>query len=171
MRKQLNIIGKSQYDDDIHEAFRPSACGPVTARVLMDQFSPDVCPYNVNELFKLLGGTKIGLVKGRFIRNMRKVLGTSWIVDECKIEEVKRQIDEGRPVAAKFDKWFNFRWFGDFEFDYHWVPVIGYEEIDNDFMLIIHDNGSKKQASQVRHVSYNQNRSILSFVKIEPFAI
>jgi len=167
MRKQLNITGKSQYDDDIYEAFRPSACGPVTARVLMDQFPLDACPYNVNELFKLLGGTKIGLLKGRFIRNMRKILGTSWTVDDCKIEEVKRQIDEGRPVAAKFDKWFSFRWFGDFEFNYHWVPVIGYEETTTDFILIIHDNGSKNQASQVRDVSYNQNKSILSFVKIE----
>ena len=168
MRKQLNIKGLSQYEDHIDEALRPSACGPVTARVLMNQFSHDACPYNVNELFKLLGGTKIGLAKGCFIINMRKILGTGWHVEECKIEEVKRQIDEGRLVAAKFDKWLNFRWFGNFEFDYHWVPVIGYEKVANDLILIIHDNGAKGRASQVRKISYKVNRSILSFVKIEP---
>lgn len=168
MRKQLNIEGISQYDDTISEALRSSACGPVTARILMNQFSPDACPYGINELFKLLGGTKIGLLKRRFIRNMRKILGANWLVDECKLEEVKLQIDEGRVVAAKFDKWLNFRWFGQFEFDYHWVPVIGYEKIDNDIILFIHDNGSRNQASQVRKVSFRQNRPILSFVKIEP---
>ena len=55
---------------------------------------------------------------------MRKVLGTDWVVDECDIEEVKKQINSGRPIAAKFDKWFNFRWRGGYEFDYHWVPVM-----------------------------------------------
>ena len=36
----LNVNGKSQDDEDINESFRASACGPVTARVLMDQISP-----------------------------------------------------------------------------------------------------------------------------------
>ena len=83
-----------------------------------------------------------------------------------------RQIDSGRPVAAKFDKWFNFRWRGSYEFDYHWVPVIGYEEKekekDNDIELIIHDNGGRDRPSQVRQVSYKKNKPVLSFVKIEP---
>ena len=168
MKKMLNVKGKSQYDEDINEAFRASACGPVTAHILMDQISPDACPYNVNELFKLLGGTKIGLTKRRFIGNMRKVLGAEWTVAACSIEEVMRQIDSGRPVAAKFDKWFNFRWQGGYEFDYHWVPVIGYEEKDGDIELIIHDNGSRNRSSQVRQVSYQHNKPVLSFVKIEP---
>jgi hypothetical protein len=167
VKKILNINGKSQYDEDINESFRASACGPVTARVIMDQFSTDACPYDVNELFSLLGGTKIGLGKGRFIRNMRKVLGADWTVAECSMEEVKLQIESGRPVAAKFDKWFNFRWRGGYEFDYHWVPVIGYEEKENDVELIIHDNGGRDRPSQIRHVSYKLNKPVLSFVKIE----
>ena len=159
--------GKSQYDNDIRESFQPSACGPVTARVLMDQFSPDICPYDVNELYTRLGGTKIGLGKGPFIRNMRKLLGADWTVEACDITDVKIQIDNGRLVAAKFDKWFNFRWRGRYEFDYHWVPVIGYEEKEDDFELIIHDNGGRNRPSQVRQVSYKKNKPVLSFVKIE----
>lgn len=162
------MIGKSQYADDVKESFRSSACGPVTARILMNQFSSDVCPYDVNELYARLGSTKIGLGKGPFIRNMRKLLGTDWIVLACDISDVKTQIDNGRLVAAKFDKWFNFRWRGGYEFDYHWVPVIGYEEKEGDIELIIHDNGGRNRPSHVRQVSYRENKAVLSFVKIEP---
>lgn len=157
----------SQYDKDIKEAFRPSACGPVTARILMDQFPPDICPYDVNELYTRLGSTKIGLGKGSFIHNMRKLLGSNWTVAECGIADVKRQIDHGRLVAAKFDKWFNFRWRGGYEFDYHWVPVIGYEEKEDDIELIIHDNGGRNRPSRIRQVSFKKNKAVLSFVKIE----
>lgn len=168
MRRQLDIQGKSQFDPDIRAAYRPSACGPVTAFIMLNHHFPSLHPYDVNELYRLLGGTKIGLFKWRFIRNMRKLLGTKWIVKECSIAEVKRQIDSGWIVAAKFDKWFNFRWRGGYAYDYHWVPVIGYEEVVNDLLLIIHDNGGRHRPSQIRRVSYHQNRPVLSFVKIEP---
>lgn len=168
MKRILQINGKSQYAGDIHPAYRASACGPVTARVMLDQFSTDACPYTVNELYPLLGGTKIGLYKRRFIRNMQKILGDNWIVAHCSLNEVKQQIGKGHIVAAKFDKWFSARWFGKYEFDYHWVPVIGYEVKNGDTELFIHDNGSRHHPSRIRSVSYRQNQPILSFVKIEP---
>ena len=168
MKKVLNVQGKSQYEADIEEKFRPSACGPVTAYVLLRHLLPDPPPHQVNDLYRLLGSTKIGLFKWRFLRNMQKLLGPGWQVAECGIEELQRQISAGRPVAAKFDKWFSWKWRGQFTFDYHWVPVIGYETTEDDVLLIIHDNGSRRSGSRVRHVSYRQNRSILSFIKIEP---
>lgn len=164
----LKVKGKSQYDEDINERIRTSACGPVTAHVMMNYISPLACPYDVNELYSRLGGTMVGLSKGRFIRNMRKVLGPDWKVNQCTLEELKRQIDEGRPVAAKLDKWFNFHWFSHYDFDYHWVPVIGYEIKDNDTVLIIHDNGGRNRESMIRYISFNRNSPVLSFVKIEP---
>jgi len=103
----------------------------------------------------------------RFIHNMRKILGSEWIIADCGIEEVIQQIKEGRPVAAKFDKWFTFRWSGQYEFNYHWVPIIGFELIDKEIQLIIHDNGGRNRESTIRHISYTKNKSILSFVKIE----
>ena len=105
MNPNAKSKGKSQYDEDINERIRSSACGPVTAHVLMEYISYHACPYDVNELYRRLGGTVVGLSKGRFIRNLRKVLGPDWKVNQCTLEELKRQIDEGRPVAAKFDKW------------------------------------------------------------------
>jgi hypothetical protein len=168
MKTILDIKGKSQFDDDIDRTIQSSACGPVTALVMIHHLFSNGCPYNVNELYRLMGGTKIGLFKYRFIRNMRKVLGGGWTVAECTIDEVKIQLDNGFPIAAKFDKWFTFRWRGDYEFDYHWVPVIGYEEKNDDVYLIIHDNGGRNRDSCMRSISYKKNRPILSFVKIEP---
>ncbi|MEK4404643.1 C39 family peptidase [Sporosarcina sp. FSL K6-6792] len=168
MKTILNVKGKSQFDEDVEQSIRSSACGPVTAFVMTQHLFPQGCPYTTNELYRLLGSTKIGLFKYRFIRNMRKMLGVEWTVAGCTIDEVKRQLDNGRPVAAKFDKWFTFRWRGKYGFDYHWVPVIGYEETADDIYLFIHDNGGRNRDSQVRHISYKKNRSILSFIKIEP---
>ncbi len=168
MKIQLDINGKSQFSQDILPAYQPSACGPVTAFLLLQYHFPYSCPFDTNELYKLLGSTKIGLLKWRFVRNMRKLLGAGWNISSCGIEEVKKQLLEGRPVAAKFDKWFTLKWRGSFEFDYHWVPVIGFEVVDGELFLIIHDNGGRNRQSQIRHVSYNKNHSILSFVKIEP---
>lgn len=168
MKTIVDVKGKSQFACDIDRTIQSSACGPVTAFVMLHHLLSNGCPYNVNELYRLLGGTKIGLFKYRFIRNMRKELGKGWIIEGCTIDEVKRQLDNGRPIAAKFDKWFTFHWRGDYEFDYHWVPVIGYEEKKHDFFLIIHDNGGRNRDSRIRYISYKKNRSVLSFVKIEP---
>ncbi|MBE1556465.1 C39 family peptidase [Sporosarcina limicola] len=168
MKYQLDVKGKSQFDKDIDERYQPSACGPVTAFVMMRYLFPNASPYNINDLYRLMGGTKIGLFKWRFIYTMRKVLGSNWTVAKCGIDEVQRQIKEGRPVAAKFDKWFSCRWRGRYEFDYHWVPVIGFEENGDDIALIVHDNGGRNRKSGIQYVSYEQNRQVLSFVKMEP---
>ena len=75
MKIQLDIQGKSQFDPDIRPTYQPSACGPVTAFIMLNHHLPSTSLYDVNELYRLLGGTKIGLFKWRFIRNMRKLLG------------------------------------------------------------------------------------------------
>lgn len=168
MKKQLDVRGKSQYAADIHPSFRPSACGPVTAYVLLTFNAIIPNEYDVNKLYRLLGGTKIGLSKRRFIHRLRNMLGESWTIKEIDIHDVKKQIDAGYPVAAKFDKWFRFRWFGTYAYDYHWVPVIGYEVVDGELFLIVHDNGGRFRDSQLRHLSYRHNRAVLSFVKIAP---
>ena len=168
MKKMLTIKGKSQFDDDVDKFIQRSACGPVTAFVMLDYLFPETSPLTVNALYRLLGGTRIGLLKTCFIKNMRKLLGPKWVVATCTIDEVFRQIEENRPVAAKFDKKLNFRWLGKYDFDYHWVPVIGFEKTRDDILLIIHDNGGPNRESQVRSISYKKNQTILSFVKIEP---
>lgn len=165
MKQVEGFQGKSQYDVEIDTRFQPSACGPVTAFTILRHHLHD-SRIHINELYKMLGGTRIGLFKWRFISNLRKLLGSEWQVEECGITDVKKEINEGRPVAAKFDKWFTFHWFGDFAFDYHWVPIIGYKEDDGGLTLFVHDNGGRNRESRIREIEYEPNRPILSFIKI-----
>ena len=167
MKKLINLKSKSQFASDIDKRFQPSACGPVTAYLLLDYHFPNRWT-DVNELYRRLGGTKIGLFTRCFVRNTQKLLGEDWDVARCSIDEVKKQIDTGRPVAAKFDKWFTFKWRGQYSFDYHWVPVIGYEENLNDVTLFIHDNGGRNRPSKVQSIPFNGNKEVLTFIKIEP---
>lgn len=157
----------SQYDSAIKKDYQASACGPVTAFTLIRQHTGNKTALTVNDLYKKLGCTKIGLSKFRFIHNLRKVLGSDWMIDSCGIEELKNEILEGRPVAAKFDKWTSLRWFSQFEFDYHWVSVVGFEEVDGELWLFVHDNGSPDFKSRIRRVSYLKNKVILSFVMVK----
>ncbi len=167
MKKTISLKKKSQYDEDIHKYYRNSACGPVTAYAILDFFLPGQFQ-NINLLYKKLGGTPIGLFTHHFIRNLSKILGDDWLVQKCSIEEMKKQIDEGRPVAAKFDKWFTWHWRGRYSYDYHWVSVVGYEEKENGLWLFVHDNGGKNRPSQLQSLPYEPNAEILAFVKVEP---
>lgn len=165
MKQVEGFQGQSQYNDEIDIRFQPSACGPVTAFTILRHHLHN-STINVNELYRILGGTRIGLFKWRFIRKMRKLLGSGWKVAHCTIEELKEEINEGRPVAAKFDKWFTFHWFGEYAFDYHWVPVIGYREDDSGLTLLVHDNGGRNRESRIRAIPYESNKPILSLIKI-----
>ena len=168
MQIQLPVQGHSQYDSSIQESYRASACGPVTAYVLLNYLFPHACPYQPNELYKKLGSTRIGLFTYRFIRNMRKLLGANWKVNKCTLQVALNELKSGRPVALKFDKYFSFQWNKKFTFAYHWVPLIGYEIAGGEVILIIHDNGGRNRSSQIRKVRYADNVSILTFVQITP---
>ena len=160
--------GKSQFDTEIQKQFRPSACGPVTASVMLRYLGLPLSKMPINLLYEQLGTTRIGLFTCRFVHRLNKLIGPDWAVQKCTLAESLAELDLGRPVAAKFDKWFTFNWRGTYDFDYHWVPIIGYELADCDILLTIHDNGSPSKESSVRVVSYRKNRDALTFVKIAP---
>ncbi|MFC7687917.1 C39 family peptidase [Ureibacillus sp. GCM10028918] len=169
MKVQLNVLGMSQYSQNINPQYQNSACGPTTVSVILNYHSHQQSTVKeVNELYKLLGGTRIGLFTWRLIKNLRKLLGPGWIVSRCTLSESLRELDAGRPVAMKFDKHFTFQWFAKPTFKYHWVPLIGYEIMDNELYLILHDNGGRNRDSQIRKVRYADNHKVLSFVKIKP---
>jgi len=170
MRVQLNVEGLSQYDRSIKSHYQASACGPVTAFTILRFWLPKEHEYDANQLYRLLGGTRIGLFTWSLKKNLRKLLGPKWEINTCSLEEAKEELLNGRPVACKFDRYFSFHWLRSYEFSYHWVPLIGYEENENDFTLIIHDNGGRNRESRIRHVSYKKNKDILTFVKIVPLS-
>lgn len=166
MKILLDIAGESQYGQQIDEKYRNSACGPVTANVMLKHYGQKSS--SANDLYELLGTTKFGLSKRNFIHNMRRVLGNGWEVEEIGVEGVKKELCAGRPVAAKFDRYFSFKWFSTFEFSYHWVPVIGFEEQDGELYLWIHDNGGRNRESRIRKISYKRNAPVLSFIRVSP---
>lgn len=167
MRVQLNINGMSQYDESVNPKYRKSACGPTTTHVILNYICTDFGQsFTVNELYKILGGTIIGLFKWRLIRNLRKLLGPNWIVETCTLNNALQELNEGRPVAMKFDKYFKFQWWAKPTYKYHWVPLIGYEINNKQLYLIFHDNGGRRRKSKVRTAPYHANRKVLSFVKI-----
>ncbi|SOC41052.1 C39 family peptidase [Ureibacillus acetophenoni] len=166
MSVQLNVTGCSQYDKSIHPNYQNSACGPTTIYVILNYLNGNL-NFSINELYKKLGGTKIGLFRWRLIKNLRKLLGSNWKVSRCSLNEALEQLDQGRPVAMKFDRYFTFQWKYKSNFKYHWVPLIGYEIKNNELYLILHDNGWKNRDSQIRKVRYADNYKVLSYVKIE----
>ncbi|GKV69951.1 hypothetical protein NCCP2716_24490 [Sporosarcina sp. NCCP-2716] len=160
--------GMSQYDETIGRKYRPSACGPVTASLLLRYLQHPLGNVPIDKLYRLLGGTRAGLFTWRFVHRLRALLGSGWTVGTCSLDDVLHEIDSGRPAAAKFDKWFSLRWRTPARYDYHWVPVVGYERTADDVLLFIHDNGSPSSASRLQTISYRENAGLLTFVKVGP---
>lgn len=168
MRIQLPLVGQSQYAPSILEKYRNSACGPTTVFVILRYLSLQEEHKSINELYQLLGCTPIGLFSHDLTRNLRKLLSPSYDVRKCSVDDALNEINEGRPVILKFDRYFSLHFFTKGDFDYHYVPMIGFEKKKDDLILIIHDNGSPYQDSQIREISYHKNRAILRFFKLIP---
>ncbi|MEK4495397.1 C39 family peptidase [Ureibacillus sp. FSL W8-0352] len=168
MKKFIPLEGMSQFSPEVYPSYQNSACGPTTIFVMLKFMFGKHVAQNVNILYRMLGTTKIGLFRWRLIKNLQNYLGTDWVVKNCSLKEAMKQIDEGRPVAIKFDKYFTLQWKSKPTFTYHWVPFIGYEIEQNELLLIVHDHGGINRDSQIRKVPYSQNYKVISFVKIEP---
>lgn len=167
VKKLIAFQGLSQHDESVSEKYRSSACGPVTAASILQHH--ERLELGVDQLYRMLGSTPIGLFTWRLIRNFQKVGGKRYEVKKIRsLEEVKEELLAGRPVAMKFDRYFTFQWFSKPLFSYHWVPLIGFKEEADDLVLYIHDNGQKNRPSKMRTVSYLENHKVLTFVKIMP---
>lgn len=163
----LDFNGCSQYESTVHESYQNSACGPTTVHSILNYYQ---IHHSINDLYKWLGTTKIGLFKWRFIMRLRRLLKNQFIVAECDIKEALAQLELGYPVAVRFDQYFSWQWRSKKEplFKYHWVPLIGYEKKEDGLYLMIHDNGGRNRQSQIRTFRYEEQKHLLNFVKIEP---
>lgn len=167
MKVLLPLNGLSQWNDDVMERFRRSACGPTTARAILGYYGETVS--DTDHFYRSLGTTRIGLFTWRFIRRFKKAASGRYRLRKVRdIDGVKAELLAGRPLAMKFDRYFSFRWRMQSDYAYHWVPLVGFEETADDLLLLIHDNGGKGRPSRLRKVSYRKNRPVLTFVSIEP---
>lgn len=166
MRQQLILTGTSQYDASVAPSYRNSACGPATIYVILNYFNKSAP--SINELYQQLGSTKIGLFKWRLIYYLRRLQPT-WDIRGCSLKEALQEIDAGRPVAMRFDRYFSLNWRDQTStFAYHWVPLIGYEIKNDQLWLIFHDNGGPNRNSKIQQALFHNNAKVLSFVKITP---
>ncbi|WP_271853992.1 C39 family peptidase [Planococcus maritimus] len=167
MKVLLPFQAMNQYADQVPASYRASACGPITAASIL-RYHKELTP-GIGQLYRFLGTTSLGLSAFCFIRRLRKWLGPRYEIKRVRsIGQVKQELDAGNPLAVKFDRYFSLRWRQETTFAYHWVPLIGYEETEDDLLLYVHDNGQKNRPSNLRAVSFRKNRSVLSFIRISP---
>lgn len=167
MKVLIPFNGMSQYATEIDTKWQGSSCGPVTAAAILRYHEKK--EWTASELYSALGTTRIGLFTWRFVHKFKKLTSGRYNIKKVRsVEEVKKELIAGHPLAVKFDRWFSFRWFSKPMFNYHWVPLVGFEEQDEDLILYIHDNGKRNRPSKLRAVSYHKNRKFLTFVKIVP---
>lgn len=167
MKVLIPFQGMSQYDQTIDAKLQGSACGPTTAAAILKHHENQ--DYDVNELYRALGTTRIGLFTWRFKKKLNRLGQKRYQVTKTRsMDQVKEELLQGRPVAMKFDRYFSFRWRFPSAYKYHWVPLIGFEERPDDLILFIHDNGKRNRPSKIQAVSYGQNHKVLTFLKIIP---
>jgi len=166
MKKQLAFTGMSQYDASIDPKLRSSACGPVTAHLLLKHAGLPSPP--INQLYKQLKGTRIGLFTYRFVRELNRMLPSDWHAETCSLHTALQEIKKGRPVAVKFDKFFSFQFRSSVAFAYHWVPLIGYRVENDTLFLLVHDNGGRNRESKLRKIPYGPNHHVVTFVRLAP---
>lgn len=173
-----------------------SACGPATMAALAEywhshqgrRFVPGVRHFGsraaqINYIYTHHGGTPWGMSARSFARGLRAYITqasppeydhstTLKISLFNDIARYRAEIDAGRPVALKFDKWFSLRWRGRYAYDYHWVLGIGYEqEQDGSCTLLVHDNGVRHPGGgytpgKERRISYAANKRIITMVSL-----
>ncbi|MEK3899645.1 C39 family peptidase [Paenibacillus sp. FSL R7-0179] len=173
-----------------------SACGPATMAALLEYwhshrsrtFIPGIRHFDsmaahINYIYTHHGGTPWGMSTRSFVRGLRAYIGSalpllhnhSGLIEVSVFNDIGRyraEINAGRPVALKFDKWFSLRWRGRYAYDYHWVLGIGYEdEEDGSCKLVVHDNGVQHPGGgytpgRERLISYSANIKILTMVSL-----
>lgn len=170
-----------------------SACGPTTIAALTEYWNSQrgmefirgkrhfhSKAAHINYIYRHHGGTPLGMSVGSFIKGLKAYISSSTpSTDEPELSIItfndmgryKAEIDAGRPVAIKFDKWFRLRWRGQFTYDYHWVLGVGYEmtEDGEHTTLLVHDNGVRYKDGRValgkeRRIPYVMNKDIITMV-------
>ncbi|NGZ78012.1 C39 family peptidase [Saccharibacillus alkalitolerans] len=140
----------------------------------------------VNEMYRACGGTPLGMSAPVLALGLRRQLnarlrglGLTARASTPRLksfEAYRREIDEGRPVAVKFDKWFSLRWLERPAFDYHWTVGCGYRiEDDGTQLLIVHDAGTRFKdgtytESRERRIEYAPHRAVLTLVALRACA-
>lgn len=168
-----------------------SACGPASIAVITEYWSQrgwntaggmgrfgSKSEY-LNYLYRYCGGTPWGMPAWKLMRGLRNCLrngeaGQAAVRRLSGFGDYKAEIEAGRPVAVKFDKWSSFRWRGNYAFDYHWTVGVGYREsAEGGQWLIVQDNGTRIRGGGYRGsreclIDYQANLPVLTLIGVKP---
>lgn len=149
----------SQYDTSVKAAWRDSACGPTATHIVLSHYG---LTYSINELYRTLGTTRLGLFTPCLIRNAKRLLGDDFVVARASVKTVMQLIDCQLPVLAKFDRFTSLTPWKRAHYRYHWVVVTNYT-INNDRLTF-----TALSNNHIFTFDYGQNAHALTFVYIVP---
>ncbi|OWA35389.1 hypothetical protein B9G55_12135 [Saccharibacillus sp. O16] len=176
-----------------------SACGPTAAAALLRFWEERLAASGgqplhqhrlpadpaeaVNRLYAACLGTPIGTGSTALSLALRRELngrlreaglpGRARTRRLSGFDAYRAEIDAGRLVAVKFDKWFSLRWRSRPLFDYHWTVGCGYRIAeDGTRCLIVHDAGARRRdgtyaPSQARVAPYEPHRHVLTMIALQ----
>ncbi|POZ56243.1 hypothetical protein LYSIN_01026 [Lysinibacillus sphaericus] len=172
----------SQHDSDVKKIYRNSACGPTTIAVILQYWHDSnsktkLQVYNagyttkgafINSMYANRGGSAFGMsVSGVRSGLENEVIARGYAAVTSSFNNFssyKTEIDNSRPVAVKFDKYFTlFEPNVDYDYDYHWTPGLGYIYSSSGSLLRVQTLGTN---SYVRDINYATNSAIISMVSL-----
>lgn len=173
----------SQYDSNVKSGYRNSACGPTTIAVILQYWHDSrgkskLQVYNsgyttkgdfINSMYVNRGGSALGMsvskVRSTGLESEVLARGYSALTSTFNnFASYKNEIDNNRPLAVKFDKYFTFfEPNADYAYDYHWTPGLGYIYASTGTMLRVQTLGTN---SYIRDINYNVNSAIISMVSL-----
>lgn len=171
----------SQYDPDVKSGYQSSACGPTTIAVILQYWHDSKGKSKlqvwksgyttkgafINSMYANRGGTFYGMsVNGVRSGLENEAIARGYSASSSSFNNFysyKTQIDDNRPVAVKFDKWFS-KWEPNakYDYDYHWTPGLGYiYSASSGALLRVQTLGSN---SYVRDINYDAHSGIITMV-------
>lgn len=160
------FIAFSQYAQSIKPALRSSACGPTAVASILNHYKIE--NFTVNSLYRNLYCTPIGLPAVFLLYFSKKILPNNWIIKKINVKSALQELDQHYPIALKFDRYFNWRFWRKPYFNYHWTVLVGYEIQQQKLFSIVEDLGTPQRESKRHRISYEDNKHALTFIKIRP---
>lgn len=163
-----HVVAFSQYDGDLSKRGVQSACGPATIATIYHYYYPSNKPQSqlIKYWYKKSFTTWFGLSAFLFSRSLSEY-GQSFKINKNQLwEQYVKEIDQGRPVGVKFDKWSALKWFTTYDYSYHWVTGVGYEVKNEQKFLLVLTNSRNKHA--IKKIPFGLNRPILTMIMFSP---
>ncbi|MGA4516080.1 C39 family peptidase [Solibacillus silvestris] len=179
--KSLSSPIFSQKDPDVKSGYQSSACGPTTMAVILQYWHDSKSKSKlqvwksgystkgafINSMYANRGGTFYGMsVNGVRSGLENEAIARGYSASSSSFNNFfsyKTQIDDNKPVAVKFDKWFS-KWEPNakYDYDYHWTPGLGYiYSASSGALLRVQTLGAD---SYVRDINYNTHSGIITMV-------